>query len=97
MTQLVYRPEVSCLLLKWWCLINVISFHIETSFFPLDVARDKRKLMDIFEPFQQVSMWGDNFKVDGGLNSITSPMLLVNTSMENKVIIEHEFLSLFWG
>ncbi|XP_057729480.1 transcription factor TGA7-like isoform X2 [Arachis stenosperma] len=33
--------------------------------------------MDIFETFPQVSMWGDNFKVDGGLiNSITSPMLL---------------------
>jgi len=44
--------------------------------------------MDIYEPFQQVSMWGDSFKVEGGLNSIASPMLLVNsntTSMENKV------------
>ncbi|KAL1344568.1 hypothetical protein HN51_018451 [Arachis hypogaea] len=44
--------------------------------------------MDIFETFPQVSMWGDNFKVDGGLiNSITSPMLLMSTStmaMDNK-------------
>ncbi|XP_058781925.1 transcription factor TGA3-like isoform X2 [Vicia villosa] len=42
--------------------------------------------MDIYEPFQQVSMWGDNFKVEGGLNSIaSSPMLMVNTStIENK-------------
>ncbi|RYR47650.1 hypothetical protein Ahy_A07g033592 [Arachis hypogaea] len=44
--------------------------------------------MDIFDTFPQVSMWGDNFKVDGGLiNSITSPMLLVSTStmaMDNK-------------
>lgn len=43
--------------------------------------------MDIYKPFQQVSMWSDGFKVEGGLNSIASPMLLVsNTSMvENKV------------
>ncbi|CAI8597469.1 unnamed protein product [Vicia faba] len=43
--------------------------------------------MDIYdEPFQQVSMWGDTFKVEGGLNSIaSSPMLMVNTtSMESK-------------
>ncbi|XP_004515653.1 transcription factor TGA3-like isoform X2 [Cicer arietinum] len=47
--------------------------------------------MDIYEPFQQVSMWGDSFKVEGGLNSIASPMLLVNTSMENKSeFIPHE-------
>lgn len=41
--------------------------------------------MDIYEPFQQVSMWGGNFKVDGGLNSIASPMLMVGTNVENKV------------
>lgn len=47
--------------------------------------------MDIYEPFQQVSMWGDSFKVDGGLNSIASPVLLVNTSMETKSeYIPHE-------
>ncbi|XP_045803323.1 transcription factor TGA3-like isoform X2 [Trifolium pratense] len=49
--------------------------------------------MDIYEPLQQVSMWGDSFKVEGGLNSIASPMLLVNTttSMENKSeYIPHE-------
>ncbi|XP_020212519.1 transcription factor TGA4 isoform X2 [Cajanus cajan] len=40
--------------------------------------------MDIYEPFQQVSMWGDSFKVNGGLNSIASPILMVDTSMENK-------------
>ncbi|KAL2339855.1 hypothetical protein Fmac_007795 [Flemingia macrophylla] len=40
--------------------------------------------MDIYEPFQQVSMWGDNFKVDGGLNSIASPILMIDTTMENK-------------
>ncbi|KAG4392992.1 hypothetical protein GLYMA_04G254800v4 [Glycine max] len=40
--------------------------------------------MDIYEPFQQVSMWGGNFKVDGGLNSIASPMLMVGTNVENK-------------
>ncbi|XP_027335573.1 transcription factor TGA3-like isoform X2 [Abrus precatorius] len=40
--------------------------------------------MDIYEPFQQVSMWGDSFKVDGGLGSIASPMLMENTSMESK-------------
>ncbi|KAI4337744.1 hypothetical protein L6164_016121 [Bauhinia variegata] len=42
------------------------------------------KRMGIFEPFQQVTMWGDNFKVDDGLNSNTSPILLVNTSTESK-------------
>ena len=41
--------------------------------------------MDIYEPFQQVSLWGDNFKLDGGLNSIASPMLMVGTNVENKV------------
>ncbi|XP_061365337.1 transcription factor TGA3-like [Gastrolobium bilobum] len=46
--------------------------------------------MDIYEPFQQL-MWEDSFKVDTGLNSIASPMLLVNTSMENKSeYIPHE-------
>ncbi|XP_061339533.1 transcription factor TGA3-like [Gastrolobium bilobum] len=43
------------------------------------------KRMGIYEPFHHVSMWGDSFKVDGSLNSIASPMLMVNTSMENKV------------
>ncbi|KAG4392991.1 hypothetical protein GLYMA_04G254800v4 [Glycine max] len=42
--------------------------------------------MDIYEPFQQVSMWGGNFKVDGGLNSIASPMLMVGTNVENKML-----------
>ncbi|KAF1865378.1 hypothetical protein Lal_00004752 [Lupinus albus] len=40
--------------------------------------------MDIYEPFQQVNMWGDSFKVEGGMNSIASPVLLVNTTMEAK-------------
>ncbi|CAL5202900.1 unnamed protein product [Lathyrus oleraceus] len=42
--------------------------------------------MDIYEPFQQVSMWGDSFKVESGLSSVaSSPMLMVNTtSIENK-------------
>ncbi|KAK7351159.1 hypothetical protein VNO77_10398 [Canavalia gladiata] len=61
-------------------------------FYHLDVAIDQRNIMDIYEPFQQVSMWGDSFKVEGGLNSIASPpMLMVNTSMENKSeYIPHE-------
>ncbi|KAK7311593.1 hypothetical protein RJT34_09838 [Clitoria ternatea] len=47
--------------------------------------------MNIYESLQQVSMWEDNFKVDGSLNSIASPMLMDNTSMENKpVYIPHE-------
>lgn len=47
--------------------------------------------MGIYEPFHQVSMWGDSFKVDGSLNSIASPMLMVNTSMENKFeCVPHE-------
>ncbi|KAK8465216.1 hypothetical protein PHAVU_009G026900 [Phaseolus vulgaris] len=40
--------------------------------------------MDIYEPFQQVGMWGDGFKVDGGLNSIASPILMVDTNVEGK-------------
>ncbi|KAK7353122.1 hypothetical protein VNO80_18561 [Phaseolus coccineus] len=40
--------------------------------------------MDIYEPFQQVGMWGDGFKVDGGLNSIASPILMVDTNVESK-------------
>ncbi|XP_027942389.1 transcription factor TGA3-like isoform X4 [Vigna unguiculata] len=40
--------------------------------------------MDIYEPFQQVGMWGDGFKVDGGLNSIASPILMVDTNVETK-------------
>ncbi|XP_019417198.1 PREDICTED: transcription factor TGA4-like isoform X2 [Lupinus angustifolius] len=47
--------------------------------------------MDIYEPFKQVNMWGDSFKVEGGLNSIASPVLLVNTNMEAKSeYIPHE-------
>lgn len=41
--------------------------------------------MGIYEPFQQVSMWGDNFKVENGLSSSASPIFLVNPSTENKV------------
>jgi len=41
--------------------------------------------MDIYEPFQQVGMWGDGFKVDGGLNSIASPILMVDNNVESKV------------
>ncbi|KAI4307340.1 hypothetical protein L6164_030540 [Bauhinia variegata] len=40
--------------------------------------------MSIFETFQQVSMWGDSFKVEDGLNSNASPISLVNTSKERK-------------
>jgi len=45
------------------------------------------KGMNIYEPFLQVSMWEDSFKVDHStLNSIASPMLKMNiSSMENKV------------
>lgn len=43
------------------------------------------KRMGIYEPFQQVSMWGDNFKVDNSLSSGTSPIFMVNPSTENKV------------
>ncbi|XP_019460311.1 PREDICTED: transcription factor TGA7-like isoform X2 [Lupinus angustifolius] len=32
--------------------------------------------MGIYEPFDQVSMWGESFKVDSSLNSIASPMLM---------------------
>lgn len=41
--------------------------------------------MNIYEPFHhQVSMWEDNFKVDGTLNSIaSSPMLMMKNSMDN--------------
>ncbi|XP_057442610.1 transcription factor TGA4-like isoform X3 [Lotus japonicus] len=49
------------------------------------------KRMDIYEPFHQVTMWGDSFKIDGSLNSIASPMFMMNTSMENKsVCTPHE-------
>lgn len=48
--------------------------------------------MDIYEPFQQVGMWGDGFKVDGGLNSIASPILMVDTNVETKV----SFFFFFW-
>ncbi|XP_024640014.1 transcription factor TGA3 isoform X5 [Medicago truncatula] len=42
--------------------------------------------MNMYEPFLQVSIWEDSFKVDHStLNSIASPMLKMNiTSMENK-------------
>ncbi|KAK7321097.1 hypothetical protein VNO77_31291 [Canavalia gladiata] len=42
------------------------------------------KGMGIYDPFHQVSMWGDSFKVDGCLNSIDSPMLMMKPSVENK-------------
>jgi len=32
---------------------------------------------------QEVGMRGDSFEVDGGLNSTGSPMLMVETSIEN--------------
>ncbi|KAF1889192.1 hypothetical protein Lal_00024514 [Lupinus albus] len=40
--------------------------------------------MGKYEPFNEVSMWEDTFKVDSSMNSMASPMLMVNTSMENK-------------
>ncbi|CAJ2648521.1 unnamed protein product [Trifolium pratense] len=51
------------------------------------------KRMDIYEPFHQLSMWEDSFKVDHStLNSIASPMLKMNiSSLENKCeYIPHE-------
>ncbi|KAL2317746.1 hypothetical protein Fmac_031622 [Flemingia macrophylla] len=42
------------------------------------------KRMGIYDPFHQVNMWGDSFKIDGSLNSIASPMLMMKPSMENK-------------
>ncbi|CAI8585503.1 unnamed protein product [Vicia faba] len=49
--------------------------------------------MDIYESFHQVNLWEDSFKVDHStLNSISSPMLMMNnSSMENKSeCIPHE-------
>ncbi|KAL4381113.1 hypothetical protein AHAS_Ahas04G0101000 [Arachis hypogaea] len=50
------------------------------------------KRMGIYDPFHQVSMWSDSFKVDGSLNSVASPMLMVNTNMEESKpeFIPHE-------
>ncbi|RDX73844.1 Transcription factor TGA7 [Mucuna pruriens] len=42
------------------------------------------KRMGIYDPFHQGSMWGDSFKIDGSLNSIASPMLMMKPSMQNK-------------
>lgn len=47
--------------------------------------------MGIYEPFQQVSMWGDTFKVDSIPNAST--ILQVDARQENKVNI-HEIGSL---
>ncbi|XP_058744564.1 transcription factor TGA3-like [Vicia villosa] len=51
------------------------------------------KRMDIYESFHQVNLWEDSFKVDHStLNSISSPMLMMNnSSLENKSeCIPHE-------
>ncbi|TKY56220.1 Transcription factor TGA7 [Spatholobus suberectus] len=42
------------------------------------------KSMGIYDPFHQVNMWGDSFKIDGSLNSIAPPMLMMKSSMQNK-------------
>jgi len=41
--------------------------------------------MGIYDPFHQVNMWGDSFKIDGSLNSIATPMFITKPSMKNKV------------
>jgi len=41
--------------------------------------------MGIYDPFHQVNMWGDSFKIDGSLNSIATPMFMMKPSMQNKV------------
>ncbi|XP_028771891.1 transcription factor TGA3 [Neltuma alba] len=49
------------------------------------------KRMGIYEPFQQVSMWGDNFKVENSLNSGPSQIFMVNPITEPKAeYIPHE-------
>ncbi|KOM47947.1 hypothetical protein LR48_Vigan07g165100 [Vigna angularis] len=42
------------------------------------------KRMGIYDPFHQVNMWGDSFKIDGSLNSIATPMFMMKPSMQNK-------------
>ncbi|CAJ1971813.1 unnamed protein product [Sphenostylis stenocarpa] len=42
------------------------------------------KRMGIYDPFHQVNMWGDSFKIDGSLNSIASPMFMMKPGMQNK-------------
>uniref|UniRef100_I1MAP0 Transcription factor TGA7 n=1 Tax=Glycine max TaxID=3847 RepID=I1MAP0_SOYBN len=42
------------------------------------------KRMGIYDPFHQVNMWGDSFKIDGSLNSIAPQMLMIKPSMRNK-------------
>ncbi|KAK7385259.1 hypothetical protein VNO78_30973 [Psophocarpus tetragonolobus] len=42
------------------------------------------KRMGIYDPFHQVNMWGDSFKIDGSLNSIAPPMLMRKPTMQNK-------------
>ncbi|KAG5129689.1 hypothetical protein JHK84_036086 [Glycine max] len=42
------------------------------------------KRMGIYDPFHQVNMWGDSFKIDGSLNSIAPQMLMIKPSMQNK-------------
>ncbi|KAJ7965651.1 Transcription factor like [Quillaja saponaria] len=45
--------------------------------------------MGIYEPFHQVSMWGDTFKCDGSANGGASSIFLVNAGMDNE-LIPHE-------
>ncbi|XP_054788542.1 transcription factor TGA7-like [Prosopis cineraria] len=49
------------------------------------------KRMGIYEPFQQVSMWGDNFRVENSLNPGPSQIFMVNPTTEPKTeYIPHE-------
>ncbi|CAJ2648517.1 unnamed protein product [Trifolium pratense] len=68
-----------------------LSVYMNSSSLSTELIAPKR--MDIYEPFHQLSMWEDSFKVDHStLNSIASPMLKMNiSSLENKCeYIPHE-------
>ncbi len=41
--------------------------------------------MGIYEPFQQISMWGDTFKGDSIPNTVTPTILQMDARLDNKV------------
>lgn len=44
--------------------------------------------MSIYEPFHQISMWGDTFHGDASPNTGSSTIVQVDTRLDNQVILE---------
>lgn len=52
--------------------------------------------MGIYEPLYHFGMWGDTFKGDSNPNTVPSPIVLVDSTLDNKVRMYNSSIVGLW-